>query len=91
MGALLGLAVGLAVAGVVYLKDRHSDSAPVSTAAKVSKRKLRSTEAADSDSGESTASDEPKGSYDFYSRLPKFEVVIPEKEKGCAAGHPRRS
>ncbi len=75
-----GLALGLAVAGIVYFKDRHSDAAPVSSA-KVSKRKLRNTESPDTEAGETGAAEEPGGSYDFYSRLPKFEVVVPEKEK----------
>ncbi len=75
-----GLTLGLAVAGIVYLKDHHPEAAPV-TAAKVSKKRLRTAETGDNEAGESGAADEPAGSYDFYSRLPKFEVVIPEKEK----------
>ena len=27
------------------------------------------------------ATDEPTPSYDFYNMLPKFEVVVPEKDK----------
>ena len=78
MGVICGLVVGLAVAGIVYLKEHHSDIAPVSTA-KISKRKLRNTESADNEAADTA--EEPGGSYDFYSRLPKFEVVVPEKEK----------
>ncbi len=80
MGVVCGLALGLAVAGVVYLKDRHSDVSPTTTA-KVAKRKLRNTESPDSEASEAGAVEEPGGSYDFYRQLPKYEVVVPEKEK----------
>ena len=30
-----------------------------------------------------------RSSYDFYDMLPKFEVVVPEKEKDVRPGHPR--
>jgi cell division protein FtsN len=79
-GVLCGLAVGLAVAAVVYIKD-HRPDAPLARTAKADKRKLRNTEMADSEAGESGAAEEPARSYDFYDRLPKFEVVVPEKEK----------
>jgi cell division protein FtsN len=80
LGAVCGLGVGLAVASVVYLKDHHLD-APSVTAAKAGKRKLRNTESPDSDAGESGDAEEPAKVYDFYDQLPKFEVVVPEKEK----------
>jgi cell division protein FtsN len=79
LGLVGGLAVGLAVAGFVYFKD-HRPDAPTVAAAKAGKRKLRNTESAESDSRDS-ASDEPAKVYDFYDQLPKFEVVVPEKEK----------
>lgn len=79
MGVVCGLAVGLGIAGIVYLKDHRPDT-PVTTA-KVGKRKLRNTESPDSEAGESGAAEEPAQSYDFYDRLPKFEVVVPEREK----------
>ena len=79
LGAVCGLALGLVVAAVVYLKDHHPDT-PTVTAAKAGKRKLRNTESADSD-GETGAAEEPAKAYDFYDQLPKFEVVVPEKEK----------
>ncbi len=78
--AVCGLAVGLGVAAVVYIKD-HRPDAPSLSASKSGKRKLRNTEAPESDSGESGGLDEPVKSYDFYDQLPKFEVVVPEKEK----------
>lgn len=80
MGIVCGLAMGLAIAGIVYLKDHRSD-APLVTSAKVNKRKLHNAESPDTEAGESGAPEEPARSYDFYDRLPKFEVVVPEKEK----------
>jgi cell division protein FtsN len=79
VGAACGLAVGLGVAGIVYLKDHRAD-APTVAAAKAGKRKLRSTESPDSEASESGA-EAPAKTYDFYDQLPKFEVVVPEKEK----------
>ncbi|HMA00103.1 MAG TPA: SPOR domain-containing protein [Steroidobacteraceae bacterium] len=85
LGVLFGLALGLAVAGVVYLKDRHSDS-PAVQLAKAGKKKShgsaeRAAEAPDAEAAESGVPEEPAKSYDFYSMLPKFEVVVPEKDK----------
>ncbi len=78
LAGVCGLAVGLGVAGVVYFKD-HRPDAPAVTA-KAGKRKLRNTESPDSDPGDAAAEESPN-SYDFYDKLPKFEVVVPEREK----------
>jgi cell division protein FtsN len=78
--AVCGLGVGLGVAAFVYMKDRQPD-APTAAAAKSGKRKLRNTEAPEGDAAESGGLDEPVKNYDFYDQLPKFEVVVPEKEK----------
>jgi cell division protein FtsN len=78
-GVLWGLAVGLGVAGIVYIKD-HRPDAPIARAAKADKRKSRSNEVPEAETTDSGA-EEPARSYDFYDRLPKFEVVVPEKEK----------
>jgi cell division protein FtsN len=80
LGVLCGLAVGLIIAGIVYLKDHHPDT-PVVATQKASKRKLRNTESPDTEASESGAVEEPAKSYDFYDQLPKFEVVVPEREK----------
>jgi cell division protein FtsN len=80
MGLVCGLAIGLVIAAVIYLKDHRSDT-PTVAAAKSGKRKLRNTESPDSEASEAGAIEEPARSYDFYDRLPKFEVVVPEKEK----------
>jgi cell division protein FtsN len=76
-GLIVGLALGLAVAGVVYLKDHRLD-APAAAAAKIVKKKSHGADAPDAaDAGVA----EPAKSYAFYDMLPKFEVVVPEKEK----------
>ena len=79
MGVLFGLAAGLGVAGIVYIKD-HRPDAPITRAGKAEKKKFRGNEPPDTETGD-TGAEEPAKSYDFYDRLPKFEVVVPEKEK----------
>jgi cell division protein FtsN len=79
MGVLCGLALGLGIAAVVYIKD-HRPDAPISKAAKSDRRRSRSSEPPDTEATDSGTEDSAK-SYAFYDMLPKFEVVIPEKEK----------
>ncbi len=79
MGVLCGLAVGLGVAGIVYIKD-HRPDATSTKADKSAKKKSRGNEPADAEARDSGA-EAPTKSYDFYDMLPKFEVVVPEKEK----------
>jgi cell division protein FtsN len=79
VGGLCGLAIGLGIAGIVYVKD-HRPDATVTRAGKADKKKSRASEPPDAESGDS-GSDEPAKSYAFYDMLPKFEVVVPEKEK----------
>ena len=79
MGVMCGLAVGLGVAGIVYIKD-HRPDAPMTRTAKADKKKSHGNEPLDAEPGDSSA-EEPAKSYDFYDQLPKFEVVVPEKEK----------
>jgi cell division protein FtsN len=79
VGAACGLALGLGVAGIVYVKD-HRPDAPIARTGKADKRKMHGSEPPDADTADSSA-EEPAKSYDFYDRLPKFEVVVPEKEK----------
>jgi cell division protein FtsN len=76
IGLACGLGLGLAVAGIVYLKDHRLD-APNAFAEKVIKKRTRGGEPPEA--GYSSA-DESK-SYAFYEMLPKFEVVVPEKDK----------
>lgn len=79
IGAACGLGLGLAIAAVIYFKDRHPD-APAVAAVKAVKRKPHASDTPEGDSGSGTGGAPPK-SYAFYDQLPKFEVVVPEKEK----------
>jgi cell division protein FtsN len=76
IGLACGLGLGLAVAGIVYLKDHRLD-APQAAADKVIKKRTHGNEPPEA--GYPPA-DESK-SYAFYEMLPKFEVVVPEKDK----------
>jgi cell division protein FtsN len=76
LGLSLGLGLGLAVAGVIYLKDHRLD-VPESRAGKVIKKRPHGNEAPEA--GDPVADDSK--SYAFYEMLPKFEVVVPEKDK----------
>lgn len=79
VGVLCGLALGLGIAGIVYIKD-HRPDAQISRAGKADKKKSRGNEFPDTEAGDS-GTEEPAKSYDFYDMLPKFEVVVPEKDK----------
>jgi cell division protein FtsN len=76
LGLACGLGLGLGIAAVVYLKDHRLD-APAAAAGKMTKKKLRGNEAADA----AEAGTDDSKSYAFYEMLPKFEVVVPEKDK----------
>jgi hypothetical protein len=71
---LVGLAIGLAVALVVYLRDRPGAAAP-RPAASVPLHERAGEAEGDTDSGQ------PATHFDFYEMLPKFEVVIPETDR----------
>jgi cell division protein FtsN len=76
LGLSLGLGLGLAAAGVIYLKDHRLD-APMTSAGKVIKKRSHGNEAPEA--GDPAADDSK--TYAFYEMLPKFEVVVPEKDK----------
>lgn len=79
MGVLCGLGLGLGVAGVVFIKDHRPDQ-PAAKTAKVDKKRSHVSELPDPDAAEAPDAP-PAKTYDFYDKLPKFEVVVPEKEK----------
>jgi cell division protein FtsN len=80
IGVALGLAAGLAVAALVYVKDHKPPTAVIAKADR--KRPHNAEQPPDPDGAEGASDDSSSGtSYDFYSSLPKFEVVVPEKEK----------
>ena len=79
VGVMYGFAAGLAIAGIVFIKD-HRPDAQIARSAKSDKKKSHGSDPADLEPGDSSA-EEPAKSYAFYDMLPKFEVVVPEKEK----------
>ena len=85
-----GLAIGLALALVVFIADRRQGASPLdrpepraphhtSARAPGADPKIPSGTASEAGSGGSGAE---AGRYDFYQMLPKFEVVVPEHEHG---------
>jgi len=79
-----GLAIGLSVAGAIYVNDRKptqatraATSEPASMAADV--------ETAVDDNDEAGTNNEEEPRFTFYSMLPNFEVVIPERESDVSA------
>jgi SPOR domain len=79
-GIAIGLGIGLAVAGAVYLKDRHADASPA-PATKVGKNRIHPNDPQDADGNGASGIGAPANTYSFYEMLPKFEMVVPEKEK----------
>lgn len=72
-GLLLGLAIGLGVAAAIYIYDRRPTTAAVTRPEPAAR-----TERA---AGDEEAGEESARQFDFYEMLPKFEVVVPEREK----------
>ncbi|HEY4881806.1 MAG TPA: SPOR domain-containing protein [Steroidobacteraceae bacterium] len=77
----IGLAAGLCVAGLIYVADHHaSEAAPEAPHPTPHKGAGDTGAGPGADPAAAAASGE--GKYDFYQMLPKFEVVVPEKERG---------
>ena len=81
---LAGLAIGLFVALLVYIKDNSSGKLAITdTVAKVF-QKQKQTEARGVKKEQSNTPPEPptnsKPKFDFYTILPELEVAIPEQE-----------
>jgi cell division protein FtsN len=84
-GGAIGFGAGLCIAGIVYLADHRTPEAPPQTQ-RPTPRKTAGIDTPNID-GASTdavpaATPGGEGKYDFYEMLPKFEVVVPEKERG---------
>lgn len=86
-GLLCGLAAGLVVAGLVYVHDHRAEGV-LAHLGKPEHRHFRSAaldtppESAEAGVEAGGAADDAgKSPYAFYDMLPKFEVVVPEKEK----------
>jgi len=72
---MFGLSIGLAVAFAIYINDR-TPGVPVRPVAE------QAANVDDSDEQSGTELEEPpEARFDFYSLLPKFEVIIPEQER----------
>jgi len=82
-GLGLGLAIGLVVAALVYVHDHRADAAASAGARRAHLRAQLAEASTDADGTEAGngAQDGGKVPYAFYDMLPKFEVVVPEKEK----------
>ncbi len=75
----IGLAIGLAVALGVYVSD-HRARSDEEAVAEIEPRPQASDKVAASDAAAEADADQAV-QYDFYDRLPKFEVVVPERER----------
>ena len=79
-----GLAIGLALALVVFVADRRAGQSPLDApeprAAHRNAARSLPNEGKPSSGAATDASE--AGRYDFYQMLPKFEVVVPEHEHG---------
>ena len=76
----LGFAAGLLVALIVYVGDhRHEPGASDGSAERAPAPRHLSKPVPDATVDSATDAD---SNYDFYAGLPKFEVVVPEKEHG---------
>jgi cell division protein FtsN len=83
----IGLAVGLCVAGIVYVSDHRATEVavpdrPTPRHGPAGAGTDGSASPASPDVAAPDGSTAAEGRYDFYKLLPKFEVVIPEKERG---------
>jgi hypothetical protein len=79
----IGLAAGLCVAGLIYIADHHaSEAAPEAPHPMPHKGGAEAGAAAGGGADAATGAAGGEGKYDFYQMLPKFEVVVPEKERG---------
>jgi cell division protein FtsN len=71
-----GLGAGLLVALVIFVSDRRARPSAEPAAPLPQKRQRAAASDADGPAGPGSADH-----YDFYEMLPKFEVVVPEKER----------
>jgi cell division protein FtsN len=76
----LGFGAGLLVALVIYVGDHRHDPGAAESAAEATPGPRHAAKPGLEATSESAA--DAGNSYDFYAGLPKFEVVVPEKEHG---------
>jgi cell division protein FtsN len=82
----IGFGAGLCVAGLIYVAT-HRAGEPPAQSPRPTPRNTARMEGAGGDPNPADASlntlpPNAEGKYDFYQMLPKFEVVVPEKERG---------
>lgn len=75
-GLLLGLAIGLGIALAVFIYDRR----PIPPAGEMP----APSRGVERNGSEMESGEEAGRRFDFYEMLPKFEVVVPEREKAEA-------
>ncbi len=76
----VGLAMGLSLSLFVLVWQNYREDNPAATVTDVPKPEPRTDKP-----GAAGDSEEGTKSYDFYDMLPKFEVVVPEKEREVAS------
>lgn len=77
----VGLAVGLSLSLFVLIWQNYREKHPQAATADTPKPEPRTDKP-----GAAVDTEEAAKSYDFYDMLPKFEVVVPEKEREVASG-----
>jgi cell division protein FtsN len=85
-----GLALGLLVAFFIYVSDHRHAAGGSDVAAEAgpaprhgTARNAGTAAGAGATDVATEAAEDASGGYDFYAGLPKFEVVVPEKEHGA--------
>ena len=73
----VGLGIGLAVAALVFVYQRNTLRAVAAEAAQPKPQRSAAVQSA----ADAAAVEAPAAKYDFYDMLPKFEVVVPERDR----------
>lgn len=79
----VGLGLGLAIALVVFIYQRQMMHDAISDKPRPERRAVAAGDAKTDAPAEAAAQD-----YDFYEMLPKFEVVVPEKDREVKRDQP---
>lgn len=82
----IGLGVGLAVALAVGIYDRQV--LPAQAAEEPEPRPRAADEATDAAMADVETAEDPATQFDFYDMLPKYEVVVPERERDVRRDQP---
>lgn len=83
----IGFGAGLCIAAGVYVADHRAPEPASQTPPRPTPRASAAADTVPADASGPDATPAapaaaPEGKYDFYQMLPKFEVVVPEKERG---------